>query len=389
MRNLILVERPGCEVGFSGLILEHPEHEWTLAAIRFQPNSLGGVDALKASAAWLKVGRYVCLECPPLPDDLLPIDFVAARLRDFGDFDCVYTHSHMSDKCGECITAVAAATVYRDVWVASGARSPDKVIVLTPEQHQQKLSLANCVYSTALRDRELGTQHLSSVEAYCKVSGTCVVRYFAEMARLPVYDPEDPWAHAMPAHQRIRSFMPAPLMDVSDPWYLSSSEYEEDRYQLELSALSRISWRSLVEIGACVGAFTLKLLKSFPDRRIIACEPYEPFARELEIRLCERARVLRVSAHEAIPEADVIFASSCLYYARPFPVRLLSIPAKYFVFSHCRRYQKRVVEPCMAAMHCTLLSEDELPARVETAYGLTDVKDGTIVQVWKARPSSE
>jgi hypothetical protein len=178
--------------------------------------------------------------------------------------------------------------------------------------------------------------------------------------------------------------MHVPLLNASDPWYLSSSEYEEDRYRLELSVLGRLPWTSLVEIGACVGAFTLRLLESFPGRQITACEPYEPFARKLEIRMGERARVLQASANEAVPAADIVFASSCLYYARPFPITLLSNAAKYFVLSHCHRYQKGVVEPCMIALNYTLLSEDELPARVEAAYGLTDVKDGTIVQVWRA-----
>ena len=134
MRNLILVERPGCEVGFAGLVQEHPEREWTLVTVRARLASSGGIDALKDSAACLGVAQHNCLKCPPLPDDLLPVDFVAARLRTLGKFDRVYTHSFMSDNWGECITAVAAATVYEDIWIPSDARPPDKVIVLTPEQ---------------------------------------------------------------------------------------------------------------------------------------------------------------------------------------------------------------------------------------------------------------
>jgi hypothetical protein len=182
--------------------------------------------------------------------------------------------------------------------------------------------------------------------------------------------------------------MPLSFIDASDPWYLGSSDYEEARYRLELSVLSNLHWTSLVEIGACVGAFTLRLIELFPGRQITACEPYEPFVNALRIRLGQRARVIHRGADETVPQADVIFASSCLYYARPFPIKLLRIRAKYYVFSHCHRYQKGVIEPCMTALNYELLSEEELPARVEAAYDLADVKDGTVVQVWRGEPSS-
>ena len=200
---------------------------------------------------------------------------------------------------------------------------------------------------------------------------------------MPVYDPDDPWDNAVPPHERIRTFMGLPQVSVSDPWFLASSDYEEERYQLELCALDRVPWNTLVEVGACVGAFTLRLLEAYPDRTITACEPYEPFARELEARVKGRARVLPIGADQAVPESDVLFASSCLYYVRPFPVTLLNHRATYCVLSHCYRYQKRIVEPCMRAMGHELVSEDELPARVEDSYGLLDVKDGTVIQVWR------
>jgi len=384
MRNLILIDRPGGELGFAGLVQQHPEHDWTLVAVRSTPNTAEMADALQSSAAWLGLGEAASLGCPPLPDDLLPIQLVAGRLQTIGPFDRVYTHSYASDRWGECITAVAAATVYGDLWVASDARTPDELVVLTPQQYQHKVGLANSVYAVLLRDRVIGVGDLSSVETYCKVEGTSVLRYFAEMARMPVYDLDDPWDNAIPAHERIRSFMPSLALDVSDPWYLASSDYEKQRYRLELSILDRISWSSLVELGACVGRFTLQLLDAYSDRKIIACEPYEPFVRKLKARLGGRAQVLNVGADQAIPDGDVIFASSCLYYARPFPITLLGARTNYFVFSHCYRYQKKVIEPCMRAMGHELVSEDELPARVEEAYGLADVKDGTVVQVWKA-----
>ncbi len=383
MRNLIVVETPGCEVRFSGLVQQHPEDDWTVVTIKSEMNGCPYGSALRSSANALGLGQVSSLGCPPLADDLLPVAFVAERLKGLGTFDSVYTHSFTAGRWGECIAAVAAAIAFGDIWVASESGFPDEVVVLTAEQYQRKLSTTNSTYATLLRDREIGVGDLSPVETYRKVPAALVLRYYAEMARMPVYDPDDPWDNAVSPHERIRSFMTVPEVSVSDPWFLASSRYEEERYQLELSVLARFPWRTLVEIGACVGTFTLRLLDRYPDRTITACEPYEPFARELEAGVKGRAQVLSIGANQTVPECDVLFASSCLYYIRPAPMTLLNGRASYFVLSHCRRYQKRILEPCMKAMGHELVSEDELPARVEESNGVLDVKEGTVVQVWR------
>lgn len=383
MRKLIVVDTPGCEVRFSGLVQQHPEDDWTVVTIKSELSGCPYDSNLSSSAHTLGIGQASSLRCPPLADDLLPVAFVAERLKGLGAFDAVYTHSFTAGRWGECIAAVAAAIAFGNIWVASDAGFPDEVVVLTAEQYQRKLSTANSAYATLLRDREISVGDLSPVETYRKVPAALVLRYFAEMARMPVYDPDDPWDNAIPPHERIRSFMTVPQVSVSDPWFLASSKYEEERYQLELSVLDRFPWRTLVEVGACVGAFTLRLLDRYPDRTITACEPYEPFARELEASVKGRAQVLSIGANQAVPESDVLFASSCLYYIRPAPMTLLNGRAAHWVLSHCHRYQKRILEPCMKAMGHELVSEDELPARVEESYGVLDVKDGTVVQVWR------
>jgi len=290
----------------------------------------------------------------------------------------------MSDRWGECITAAAAGAIYKEIWVASCVRPPDETVVLTASEHQRKLEIANAVYSAALESREILTADLSAVESYCRIPGRSVVRYFSAILCPPVYDPMDPLDAVVPTQERIRCFMPAPMIDPADAWSLTSSGYEQERHRLEIAVLGRLDWTSILEIGACTGVFTLRLLNSFPDREVTACEPYDPFVRELLARVGNRARVLNVGATGHLPDADVVFASSCLYYARPFPLELLQVPAKYFVFSHCRKYQESVIAPCMITLNYKLLSEDVLPAHVEPAYGLIDIKEGTIIQVWES-----
>jgi hypothetical protein len=90
--------------------------------------------------------------------------------------------------------------VYEDIWIASDARPPDKVIVLTPEQHQRKVSLANRVYPTALRDGKIGIKDL------CQWKPTA--RYLARVS----FGTSPRWRGCRSMTPKIRGAMPFPRM---------------------------------------------------------------------------------------------------------------------------------------------------------------------------------
>src|SRR5262249_21703407 len=99
------------------------------------------------------------------------------------------------------------------------------------------------------------------------------------------------------------------ILPFRDPWGLFDSPYESERYALSCELLlnhtadSKIS--RIMEVGACEGAMTVSLQRTFPRARIRAVEPHPVFVRRIAERFRgdRRVQVMRRSINNTVLKA--------------------------------------------------------------------------------------
>lgn len=370
MSRLIVCRSPGDEAAlFGGLLLSLPEGIFDVVAVfahPLRPSFVDGEKVLKGGAAALGARSARLLPFAHREEDNVAPEALAEILPPFDRYDRVYTHPVQAPDPLARRVAAAVGSRGGEVWTIAAGGVVDEVVSLPREAFARRIAVLNGHYPDLLGAELIAPRDLRSVDLFQKVAGASLYRYY----------------------RGYLSWHPG-AFDYHRPWDLETSPYEKERYDAELEVLSRIPWRSMAEMGACEGAFTLRLLDRFPERRIVAWEPDPWFVQTLRSRVEGRAEVRQGDCERAGGEAcDLLFASSLIYYCPHLPYRMLETSARYVVVSHAPRYHREILDPAFLARGFVCLGRETIPPRLEPMEGVLEVRYGTEIALWQ-RPAGE
>ncbi len=355
---------------FGPAILGHAKWDWTGVLIfdRWRDFAFGKIDSWKSSCQALGVKHTCEISFPLVNESQLSLEHLIDTLQDaLEGYDRVYVPDVTSDGY-EAIVATAAASVGKDyIWSVTFNGVPDEVLTYTHSQWNDIISLANTNYADGIASELLLPRMLLSVRAYRCISSISIARFNAQFLNWDT-----------PLGSGKDSISP----NDHDPWDLGTSEYEQMRHEAELDVLRKLEWSTLCEVGSCIGVFTEKILRRFDDKSITCIEPVHHFASKLKQKLGNQVELLIIPANEVEKEFDVVFLSSCLYYMKKWPHRIISHAGNYVVTSHRRLYEEKVVRPAMLSEGWRLYFEKEVSACFERFCELVVEKDGTLISVW-------
>lgn len=380
MRHLLICGEPGDEVLLYGhLVATTPAGDFS--ALLVSPSPLNGERSFEAEDRW----RHSCRAMGVMPLGSLrsPIplalassqrtESAAARIAQFppeellgpmrpllARADRVYVPS-IEDPCpARSVAAAALSALSPTLWMATPHGPGDQVVALTTAQFQMLSEWLSDHYAEHLRISRIRVSDLSGVQQYRRMEGAQVRRFAIQ-------------------------FLGGDFAGVreEDPWDFVQSPYERRRHALECRALHDFDWTTLVEIGACQGALTRRLITEFPGRQITCIEPNAPFLEALRREFGEVVRVEGIGLADLRGHFDVVLASSVLYYLDAFPLSLLDAARMYFVSSHLKTYHDTVVTPIMTLRGWTAVARHALSPRIEMFCGIPVLKDGTEVIVWR------
>lgn len=215
-----------------------------------------------------------------------------------GAYARVYTHSPHEAAPHHRAVCLAVSRGASPLWVpALGARAME-LHALEEEAFRRKLELLSTLYGT-----EPGCaaglspgERLLGVEAFTCARREDVVRTLS-LTDAEIY------------------------AEQADPWSFTTSAYERERYELTSRLLGELASRGaeperVLEVGACEGLMTERLLRLFPRAVVEAVEPDSRFTARLRALLGgePRVRVVEASALEVPLEADLVLLAEVLYY---------------------------------------------------------------------------
>ena len=269
MKNLLVIAAPGDEAVCFGGLLQKMDAEWTVLSVIHNPVIDESPDELsrkfKDSAESLGATKTHTLGFSEVQTPLYSIELIAEKLTNFRRFDSVFTYNIIEDNLERQITGVAVAKAFKDVNVRSMGGLSDVVIRLSETEFNKKLNTINKNYGARIvRRKNISAFEINDVEAYQRYDSKKLVKFYYENFKLPVYDFSDEH-HDSPT--LIRGGFNTNNLNYPNPWDLERSEYESERYNLELESLEKLEWYKLVEIGACEGYFTEMIVNRFPRKR--------------------------------------------------------------------------------------------------------------------------
>lgn len=364
MTELVVCRAPGDELSeFGGLLLSRPPREVDVVAVFAHPrvpDLAAGEARFRAACRAAGAREARLLPFAHLEHDPVDPRLIAAHLCELGQYTRIYTHSIQDPRPLCQRTAAAVGRAASTVWTTAGGGGVDEIEQGSPHAFERRLALLAEHYPDLLAEDWIQARDLRAVHLLQQHPGERLYRYFAGYVDWHVGD-----------------------FDYCRPWELETSAYERRRYAAELDALRRFPWQTLVEVGACEGAFTERLLAAFPERRVIAVEPDPFFFTSLQQRLGGRAELYQADASAAGELAcDVVFMSSTVYYLWKIPYPMLR-NARYVVVSHATRYHRDRLDPVLRAQGFVALHEDVVPACVEPMEGILEVKYGTEIKTWQ------
>lgn len=365
MAHLIVCRSPGDEAAvFGGLVLARPEQTFHAVAVFAHPLRQGhseGEAVLRKAAAELGIRHIRLLPFAHREGDAVPPEAIAELLPPLDDYERVYTHPVQDPDPLARRVAAAVGSRGKEVWTVAAGGEIDEIVQSPPAAFVRRLDILNRHYPDLLETDRILPRKLRTVDLFQRVDGASLYRYF----------------------RGYLSWHPG-AFDYSRPWDLETSPYEKERYDAELDVLSRLPWRTMIEVGACEGAFTERLIERFPDRRIVAWEPDPWFFRTLEGRVGGRVEVRRGDCEAAGgEECDLLFASSLIYYCPRLPYPMLETPARHVVVSHAPRYHREILDPAFLARGFVCTGRETVPPRLEPMEGLLEVRYGTEIAVWQ------
>ena len=274
----------------------------------------------------------------------------------------VWSHSPADAHPQHCQVALAVSEVFGDysIYYSHGINSSEYQYIadvchpLSAAEIEQKIGILNTSYSDQAQyfrrwhSPGFSTESILSVESFVCLESSEVRRLYA-----------------------LRHSLTTEAATATDPWDFGTSRYELDR--LDASTTWVCKWvyprvHSIVEVGACEGALTERLLGA-GFSRIVACEPNGEFRDRMVARLNDRVEV-RDSTLEALsqggPNADFYVLSEVLYYVADLAV-LNRLPTKRLLVSANEQYVRKVVEPWIHSDRTWRIVDEQplVEARVE------------------------
>jgi len=294
-------------------------------------------------------------------------------LKGLGDYARVYTHSPQEDSAWHREVCLAVSREYGTLRVPALSACPTEGGLLDEESFLRKLSVLDGPYGEGGGCASpLGG--LPGVEAFTRVEREDVVR------TLSLTKPE---IHA----------------ELADPWCFATSPYERERYELTARLLGELATRGaapkhIIDLGACEGRMTERLLESFPGARVEAVESEPHFSARLRERLGgeARVRVVEASALEVPLEADLVVMAEVLYYLPSESLRGLvgRVSARHLLTSYGGGFGEEVAALLREAGWREELS-GTVPTRLEPVDGVSSPlwirRAGTEVRLWSRATS--
>lgn len=332
-------------------------------------------DEFRRACDILGAKRALLLNLPDVYRWNLPIDTLVERLKALGPYRRVYTHSPFDEHAHHRGVALAASKCFEEIWVQTCGGYAAEAHVLDPAAFRRKVEILNTIYAREIapadEDDPLPVTEIlfdvAGVETYVPTRYTEVVQAFA-LSR-----PE------------IRTEFP-------NIWGFEVSPYEVERYDRTCEVLARAYEErppaSILELGACEGAMTLRLRRLFPATRIRAVESHPVFARRLRERLAQEAGIELVEASVLdIPlSADLVVVAEMLYYMPEHTAGILSaIRADALLTSYYGTFDDRVCRCLRGFGWHNAVSVEVLP-RFEPVDGRTSYllgrRAGSHIRLW-------
>ncbi len=368
--NLIIVAYPADETlrfstlcpGASIVVVGDPKWQDSLPAVRSE---------LQQAAGKLGARRVIYLH--HLFDDVESPHFqgLIRKLKRLKGHRRVYTHSPFDDDSFRRIIALAAARAFGKVWVEGATGVLRQVNVLGRKAFQQKLQIINDVYALRQRseDDEYRIPHtaLLGVEAFTPVT-------FAEVM------------HSVALTSSV-------ILPFPDAWGLLKSPYESERYDRSCELLAGQaapgSIGTILEVGACEGAMTAHLRKSFPDASICAVEPHPVFAARLRARFRKdkNVQVVQASILDVPLEADVIVLAEVLYYVEADQKKTLARMRAKYLMTSCEGAFELDLCRLLSRLKWRTVASTSVASRFEPVNGARSSlfcrREGTNIRIWK------
>ena len=253
-----------------------------------------------------------------------------------------------------------------NVWMVSDSIH-DEIFVISPNEVNTLIDRLNVLLEGAGANANVRSQPFKTMVGIRKVTSAEITAYAAYLGlpNCPRFD----WLHEA-------------LDRKNDPWGLASSAYEFRRHDAELGLLDAIDWQSIVEVGACTGVFTRRLLNAYSDRHMVAVENNELFLMQLLAISNPSLNVFKGSIFDYKSAADVFVLSSCIYEMSKFPTHVFDLAKSALLTSHRADYESTIVAETCAANGWRLHSSVEIPPAIEIYCGEPITRDGSLANLW-------
>lgn len=363
LNNLIVCSSIGDEIALWGnLVLSNKQEETFDLVVVFKP-SINEIDSFCNVCEEMKFNdvKYLNIETTqPYPE----IKDISYKLDSLDRYDKVYTYNvRDSNKQNKYVSALVGYAFQGEVCVLSDLGVIDEIISSDERVFNKILNIINTHYFYMLETNLLDISRLTNTTLIQHINGLKLYRYYRGCVT---------W--------QVNKF------DYKNPWGFKTAPYEIKRFEVELNALKYIKWKSLVEIGACEGFFTQKLISNFPDVNICAVEPDNYFFNELRTNLGSKIKLynedISTFFHKKRNCFDVIFISNVLYYCNKPPEELFDIDAKYYIVSHDRKYHEQILNFEFLSRGFKCIYVDSLRACIEKLEDIYVTKYGAEVRIW-------
>jgi LmbE family N-acetylglucosaminyl deacetylase len=372
---LVLVAHPDDETtGFSSVcagadVVSVTDGSWAgRAAAR--------ADSFHRACARLGARRSLLLHLPDVFPWRLPVEVMVDQLRKLGHYRRVYTHSPLEAHAHHRDVALAASQYFEEIWVRSLGGYAAEMHVLDRQAYQRKLDIINTIYPRDLPppDEDL---HRATTDM---------------LATIPGVEPFVParWPEVV---QALALTSPEIRADLPNVWTFEVSPYEIERYdrtdQVLAQACQERPPTSILELGACEGAMTLRLRRLFPRAQICAVESHPIFVRRLRERLRQvrSVDVVEASILDIPLAADLIVMAEMLCYA-PEPIMdiLSRLRANYLLTAYHGSFDACLCQSLRAFGWVESIAAEVLP-RFEPVDGRESLliarRPGSHIRLWR------